>query len=124
MAYINLAEILTPVADNIDALYLCTQEPANYTEATATYAVGRKLAPTVYAPDDRTPSGKQVAVAAIDDGEIIADGTATHWAVVAANVLGASVLYSAGPLAAGQLVVDGNTFTLTSFEAVGLADPT
>lgn len=119
MPFINHAELLQPISDFADGVYLCIQEPGDYTEALA-YAVGRKLSPVVDQPDGEPSTGYQVTVQAISDGEIIADGTAGYWAVTTANLSGSGVLWSAGPLAAGQAVVDGNTFTLTAFEAARL----
>lgn len=119
MPFINHAELLQPISDFADGVYLCTQEPGDYAEV-LTYAVGRKLSPVLDLPVGDPETGYQVTVQAISDGEIIADGTAGYWAVTSANIAGAGVLWSSGPLAAGQAVVDGNTFTLPAFEAARL----
>lgn len=124
MSSLNTFQILVQLQDTIDGLYLCTQEPTTYAEATSTYAVGRKLNPTISFIDDHVPSGHALIMAAIADGEIIADGTATHWATTASDIAGDQIVWSSGSLAAGQMVVDGNSFTLTSFAAAAILSPT
>jgi hypothetical protein len=124
MAYLNALQLLSPLPDDIDKLWLCTAEPTTFTQASSTYAVGLKTSPTIGTAETTTGSGAQVPVGAITDGEITANGTATHWALTASTTyFGTNVLYAAGPLTAGQLVVDGNTFTLTSFN-VAVNSPT
>jgi hypothetical protein len=96
-----------------DALYICSQEPTTFTEATATYAVGVKTTPTIGAAGDRTGGGRKRTVAAITDGEVTATETATHWALTKSA---GSVLLATGALTTGQLVTDNNVFTLTAFD--------
>lgn len=109
---------LAVVAD-CDALYLCTQEPTSYAEASSTYAVGTKASPSVGAAGDRTPSGRKVTVAAITTGgNITGGGTATHWALTKAS---GTLLRAAGEIEPDQLVVSGNSFTLTAFD-IGIPD--
>lgn len=102
-----------------DRLDICSQEPANYTEATTTYTLGNKVPPTINAPADRGGGGRKVTIAAITDGSVTGTGTASHWAI--SDVSG-TVLLAAGPLAATEGVTDGNTFTLTEFD-IGIPDP-
>lgn len=99
-----------------DAVYLCSQEPATYTQATSTYALGNKNlgAGAVYpnAIAAGSPSGRKLTSAAIvagAPGSITASGTATHSAVV---TTGSTRLEVAQALAASQVVTSGNTFTL------------
>jgi hypothetical protein len=103
---------LAVVADS-DGLYLCTQEPTTYAEATSTYAVAVKATPTIGAAGDRTGGGRKRTVAAITDGEVTADGTPTHWALVKAS---GSLLRATAAITNGHLVTDGNTFTLNAFD--------
>jgi hypothetical protein len=105
------------VIDNLaDGIFLVSQDPANYTEATSTYALGSKTyAPgaAFTSPEPGTPNGRAVSSAVITDGSVSATGTATGWAVVdSVN----SKLYANGDLAASQAVVLGNTFQLPSFK--------
>jgi hypothetical protein len=102
-----------------DRIFICSQEPATYTQATSTYALGNKDlggAGTVY-PNPITggaPSGRKLTSAPVvagAPGSVTATATATHNAVVSS---GASRLEVAQALAASQVVTAGNTFTLTA----------
>jgi len=100
-------------------IHVTTQEAADFTEATATYTVGNGAMPSVTGPADRTGGGREVVIAALTGGSITANGTATHYAVVdTAN----SRLLAAGSLTASQVVSNGNTFSLDSFN-IGIPDP-
>lgn len=109
---------LAYIRTNATHLYICSQEPATYTEAVTTYALGNKAGPTIAAPSDRTGGGRRVLVSAITDGIVSADGTATHIALV--NATGSELL-AAGALGASLAVESGGTFTLTQF-SVGIPD--
>lgn len=110
---------LQQITDNGNRLYICSQEPTTYTDASSTYALGNKASLSVAAPSNRSPSGREVVVSAITDGSVTATGTATHLAVVdTVN----SKLLATQALAASQAVTNGNTFTLTQF-AIGIPDP-
>ena len=106
---------LTGLKNAADKIYLCTQDPLTYTEATSTYALGNKnfgAGGVFSAPAAGSPNGRQVASIAVTDGNITGTGTAAKWAVVdSAN----SRLLANGSLAASQAVTAGNTFTLASF---------
>ena len=122
MAYINDTELdalLNSIQDNVETLHICSQEPANYTEAATTYTLGNKATPTVAEPSDRAPDGREVVVAAVADGVVTADGDASHWALVKDSAT--ARLLAAGALSVPQTVTDGNDFTLTEF-AVGVPD--
>ena len=108
---------LAVVADS-DALYICSQEPTTFAEASSTYALGTKATPSIGAAGDRSPNGRKRTVAAITDGTVTATGTATHWALTKAS---GSLLRATGPLTASQVVTSGNTFTLAAFD-VGIPD--
>ncbi len=102
-----------------DKLYICSQEPTTYTEATSTYALGNKSGISIGAPGARTGGGRKVTVAQITDGSVTATDLATHYAIVdSAN----SRLLAANSLAASQNVTDGNTFTLAAFD-IGIPAP-
>jgi hypothetical protein len=95
-------------------LYICTQEPANFTEASSTYKKGVKnfgagnVFPGAIAAGT---NGRKVTTAAITDGVVDGTGTVTHWAITDA----AALLATAG-LAASQAVTTGNTFSLPAFD--------
>ena len=103
---------LTVLDTEANVLHICTQEPTDYTGATATYTKGNKTALSIGAPAAGSPNGRQVTVASISDGSVTGTGTVTHWAIVdTAN----SRLLATGALAASQAVTSGNTFTLAAF---------
>lgn len=112
----NGLTVLDTEANRID---ITSQEVTTYTEATSTYTLGNSTSLSVGAPADRTGGGRQVTVAAISDGSVTADGTATHYSIVDTSN---SRLLATGSLSASQVVSNGNTFTLGSF-TIGIPDP-
>lgn len=98
-------------------LYICTQEPTTYTEASSTYAKGSKTSLSIGAPADRTPNGRKVTVASFSDGSVSGTGTVTHWAITKSG----TTLMATGALSASQAVTSGNTFTLAAFD-IGIPD--
>lgn len=108
-----LAELDTATS----TLYICSQEPTTYAQASSTYALGNKSSLSIGAPADRTPNGRKVTVAAITDGTVTGNGTATHWAITK----GGTTLMATGALSASQAVTSGNTFTLGAFD-IGIPD--
>ena len=110
---------LTGLDTEANRIDITSQEVTTYTEATSTYTLGNSTSLSVGAPADRTGGGRQVTVAAISDGSVTGDGTATHYSIVdTVN----SRLLATGSLSASQVVSNGNTFTLGSF-TVGIPDP-
>lgn len=110
---------LTVLDTEANKILITSAQPATYTEANATYALGNSTSLSIGAPQDRSGGGREVVVAAITDGSVTATGTATHYAIVdTVN----SRLLAAGSLTASQAVTSGNTFTLTSV-AIGIPDP-
>ncbi len=103
----------------VENLYICSTLPTTFTEASSTYKLGTKAAPTVSAPADRVGGGRKVTVSAITDGTVSASGTAGFYALTDDS---ASKLLAQGNLSATQVVTSGNTFTLTTFD-VGFPDP-
>ena len=85
----------------------------------ATYTLGNKSGVSIGAPADRSGGGREVTVAAITDGSVTADGTASHYAIV--DTVNSKVLAS-NSLGASQAVTDGNTFSLAAF-TIGIPDP-
>jgi len=110
--------LLNDIQDNVEALHICSAEPANYA-GVAAVDLGNKQTPTMAEPSDRGGGGRESVVSAISDGNITATGTASHWALVKDTAT--AKLLAAGDLASTQGVTNGNTFTLTSF-AVGVPD--
>jgi len=103
----------------VENLYICSTLPTTFTEASSTYKLGTKATPTVSAPADRAGGGRKVTVSAITDGAVSANGTAGFYALTDDSL---SKLLAQGDLASTQVVTNGNTFTLTSFD-IGIPDP-
>jgi hypothetical protein len=103
-----------------DRVDICSQEPANYTEATSTYSLGNETGVSVGSPTDGDSSGRKVVIPAITDGDVTDDGTATHWAL--SDVTGTE-LKAAESLTSSQSVTDGNTFSLNALD-IEFPDPT
>jgi hypothetical protein len=122
MAFLNdrvFDEGLSTLDTEANAIHVTSQEATSYAEATSTYTLGNSTSLSIGAPADRTGGGRKVTVAAITDGSITADGTATHYAIVdTAN----SRLLATAALTASQSVTNGNTFTLATFD-IGVPDP-
>lgn len=97
-------------------IYICSAEPATFTAASSTNALGNKnfgagaVIPGAIAAG--APNGRTVATAAITDGTVTATGTAAAWAITDNTN---SRLLATGTLSATQGVTSGNTFTLPSF---------
>lgn len=111
--------LLSSINADAEALHICSQEPTTYTQAAVTYTLGNKTPPSVAAPTDRSPNGREVVVAAISDGTVTGSGTATHWAIVRNTAT--ARLVATGALGTPQAVTSGNTFSLTQF-AIGIPD--
>lgn len=110
---------LTVLDTEANQVHITSQEVTTYTQATSTYTLGNSSSLSIGAPTDRTGGGRKVVVAAISDGAVTGTGTATHFALVdTVN----SRLLATGALTASQVVTNGNTFTLTSFD-IGIPDP-
>jgi hypothetical protein len=106
---------LSAISSEASALYICTQLPTNFTEATSTYACGAATGaamPSVSSPGTRSGGGREVTVGATTNGTVSATLTATHVALVDSS---ANRLLAARALVSSQGVTSGNPFTLTSF---------
>ena len=112
----NGLTVLDTEANRID---ITSQEATTYTEATSTYTLGNSTSLSIGAPADRSGGGREVTAAAISDGSVSGDGTATHFAIVDTSN---SRLLATGALSSSQAVTSGNTFTLASF-TIGIPDP-
>jgi hypothetical protein len=121
MAYITDSALDAALGDinDGDRVDICSQEPANYTEATSTYTLGNKTSVSVGAPADGDTSGRKVTIPAITDGSVTATGTATHWAL--SHVSGTE-LKAAESLTSSQGVTNGNDFSLGAID-IEFPDP-
>jgi hypothetical protein len=120
MAYLNprvLDSGLSVLDTEATHLYLCTQEPATYTQATDDYALASKSGISIGAPEDRSGGGRKVVVAAFTGGTVADGGDATHWAIVdSVN----SRLLATKALASPQTLYTGNSF---NFDAADIGIP-
>lgn len=91
-------------------VYLCSQEPATYAEATATYAKGNK-AITMGAVGNGTPNGRATTMPGFLDGTVTSAGSATHYAFVHA---GSSTLLVAAELVDPVTLTMGVPFPLAA----------
>jgi hypothetical protein len=110
---------LTVLDTEANVLHLCSQEPANYAQATSTYTLGNKTGLSVGAPAARAGSGRKVTVATFTDGIVTADGSGTHWAIVDTVNLR---LLAVGSLSAPLAVTNGGAFGLSAFD-IGIPGP-
>jgi hypothetical protein len=110
---------LTVLDTEANKLLITSQEASTFAEANSTYALGNTTTLSIAAPSNRTGGGREVVAAAISDGSVTGNGTATHYAVVdTVN----SRLLATGSLTTSQSVASGNTFSLGSF-TIGIPDP-
>ena len=110
---------LTVLDTEANKLLITSQEASSFTEANATYALGNTTSLSIAAPSDRAGGGREVVAAAISDGSVTGNGTATHYAVV--DTVNTRLL-ATGSLTTSQVVSSGNTFSLGSF-TIGIPDP-
>lgn len=112
---------LAPLTTLVENLYICSQQPLTFAEASSTYKLGTKATPTITGPTDRpSGGGRRVTVGAITDGTVDTTGTASHYALCDNS---ASKLLGTQALASSQPVTQGNPFTLTAFD-IGIPAPT
>ena len=107
---------LTQLKNLATHIYICSAEPADYTAATTTLALGNKnFGPgnTLTGPSARTPNGSKVTTVAVTDGAITGTGTAARWAIV--DSVNSRLLVD-NDLAASQAVTSGNVFSLPAFD--------
>lgn len=118
MPFLNDAHLdggLSGLKSAADRIYICSAEPATYTAATSTNALGNKtltaggVFPGAIAAG--SPSGRKLSTVAVTDGTVTATGTATHFAIVSSA---STRLDVAQALSASQAVTSGNQFSLTS----------
>lgn len=100
-------------------LYICSQQPTTFTEASSTYALGSKSSISVGSPTAGV-TGRKVVLAAITDGSISASGTATHFAITDNTN---SRLLATQALSSSQAVTSGNTFSLGTVD-IAIPAPT
>ena len=107
------------IRNNCDKMTACSQEPANFTEANATFALA-DVAMTAgdFNIADGDTSGRKVAVGQKSGVNVDADGTANHVALL--DTVGSRLLYVT--TATAQVLTTGNTMTFNTWD-IEIADP-
>lgn len=105
---------LNEIVNDATAVYLCSQQPTTYAEASSTYALA-SAAISFNAPEagGSPPDGRMTISDAITGGTVTATGTATHWAVC-----DGSRLLATGELSAEEAMTDGWVFDLEPITVV------
>lgn len=104
------------IADNGDELNVCSAEPANYTEAHATYMLAQHAMTEGkgngdYTVGDGTPSGRRLTTTQQADITITNTGTATHIVLVDTVALTIKQITTC----TSQALTSGNTVTVPSY---------
>jgi hypothetical protein len=118
MAYLN--DLVLDLGLNVldteaNRLDITIGEATTFGEATTdgNKSAGYKTSLSIGAPGAKAGGGRKVTVAAITDGTVTETGTASHWAI--SDTVNSRLL-ATGALSSGQVVTDGNTFTLAAFD--------
>lgn len=121
MAYIHddLLDAALAVLTNVENLYVCSDEPTTFAEASSTYMLGYKATPTIQAATSGDVSGRKRTVSAISDGVVDSAGEANY---VALTDDSASKLLVVQALASALNLATGSPFTLTAWD-VEFPDP-
>lgn len=112
---------LAYIVTNGSRLDICSQQPANYTEATSTYTLGNKTSLSAGSLQNGASSGRRTIIPAITDGTVTGTDDATHWAY--SKTSATAELLAAQSLSSGQAVTTGNVFTLDAI-SITIPDPT
>lgn len=110
---------LTEIRTYGDRIVLCSQIPTTFAEATSTYMLGYKDAPTINAPEAKAGGGRKIAISAITDGTVQNAGTASHYAIVDVSE---SRLMVARALSASKALVTGSPWTLAQQDLFDLEE--
>lgn len=116
----TLDAALTRIKTNVENLYLCSQQPTTFAQASSTYKLATKATPASGTIVDGDVSGRKLPFNSISDGTVNTNGTATWLALTDDSV---SELLAAQELNASKALVTGSPFTLTAFD-IELPDPT
>ena len=102
--------------DEAERVYICSQEPATFLEASSTYALGVKTfgAGGVFGVAAAgSPNGRKIPTIAVTDGVVSGNGTAAWEAWVDFTN---SRLLGDNPLSATQVVTAGNSWSRAAYD--------
>lgn len=104
---------LNDIKNNVTEIYLCSQVPANYAEASSTYALANKTglsAGSFTGPVNGDTSGRKLNKSAETGLSVTGDGTANHVALCTATVLKHATDFT------GQVLTNGNTCDVAAYD--------
>ena len=106
------------ISTNYAQIYLCSQQPANYTEASTTYALAGKtgISSGTTGPADGDASGRKITIDAVTSISVSASGTANHVAITSTDALLAVTTCT------DQALTTGNTAQTAAFD-IEFLDP-
>jgi len=112
------------VTGSVNKLFICSDQPTTYTEASAAPATGYCLATIALVGGDFTAgdgdtSGRKITLAAQNGESVTTSGTATHYALGAS---GTSTLYLVGTISS-QAIVVGNLINFPATDVLEIRDP-
>lgn len=114
-----LDEALNYVNDNCTRMTLCSAQPADYTQANATYKLADvTMAPADFTLSDGDVSGRKVRVSQKTNVTVDSTGNATHVALL--DVSNTKLLYVTTCVA--QSLTAGNTVDIPAWD-VEISDP-
>ena len=110
---------LNYIKNNTENLYICSSEPTTFLEASSTYKLGVKAAPSFTGPAAGDTSGRKITVNAVTDGSI----TGTGWVYyIALTDDSASELLHVKVVNVAREITTELVFTLAAFDIESL-DP-
>ena len=121
----TLDGLLNYIANNGDKMFLCSDQPTNWTEANSTYKLAVETLTLVaggadYTIDNDPVNGRRLVVTAQAAVSVTGTGTGTH--LVIGDSATSKVLH-VDTISPGVAVTSGNTVTMT-MGAIRVADPT
>lgn len=107
------------IANNCNAMYLCSSEPTTYAEATSTYALADvAIDNTDFTKANGDTSGRKTTVAAQNSVPVDSSGTSTHVAIVDSD--NSKLLYVTTHTS--QAVTSGNSANIGAWD-IEILDP-
>ena len=122
-AYIHddiLDAALSYISTNCENMYICSNEPTTFAEASTTYKLGTKASPSFGSITGGDVSGRKLPVNAVSDGVVNSAGNANY---VALTDDSATKLLAVQALSAQKAIETGSPWTLTAWD-LELPDPT
>jgi len=99
--------LLNYIKMNTTELHICSQEPADYNEASLVYSLGVKNAPGFTGPQG---DPRSITINGFSDGLATATGVGTYWALVSLGLL-----LTTNSLLEGINIVPGFAFAFPDF---------